>query len=503
MGESSKKTLNVFFGNGDYNVNENTVKFIEKLFGINWNNKVWDGNVNIPYAGIDDELQKILLSCIDNKNISFDPLDRLKHSIGKSSVEILNSRLSILPEIVDAVVYPDYNELQDLLKTLKNENIHITVYGGGTSVTGGLISKYSGTGKTIAIDTYGFKKVGLKDGIAICGSGLTGKELEEMLNTKGKTMGNFPESFNYSTVGGWIATKESGQESNQYGDIENMVSYVELARSDGLFSDPHAPRFSSGISVKDVALGSEGKCGIIMNAGIKIYNLPERRYHYSYFFKSFKGGIKSLMEMEKFPTVLRLSDETETEFLFLSQNNSMLKNVFDKYLSLRNVKRGSLLILINNDEKFKKPVNGIYSGRTIARIWENTRYERPYFGNVLWKHGLVPDTLETGVSWENIIKLYDETISTFNNSIRTMNIQGVIMSHISHFYIDGCAIYFTFIIKTDKTDDLIKIRENMINTFIRSGGSVTHHHGLGKYFEGFAGNNAVFVNRLGDDIFDK
>ena len=158
MGESSKKTLNVFFGNGDYNVNENTVKFIEKLFGINWNNTVWDGNVNVPYAGIDEELHKILLSCIDDKNISFDPVDRLKHSVGKSSIEILNSRLSILPEIVDAVVYPDYNELQDLLKTLKNKNIHITVYGGGTSVTGGLISKYSGNGRTISIDTLRFKK---------------------------------------------------------------------------------------------------------------------------------------------------------------------------------------------------------------------------------------------------------------------------------------------------------------------------------------------------------
>ena len=503
MDETGKKTFNVFFGSSNYNINENTAKFIEKLFDINWNNIIWDGNVNIPYAGVDGELQKILLNCINIENISFDPMDRLKHSIGKSSIEILDSRLSVLPKIVDAVVYPDYNEVYNLLKTLKKENMHITVYGGGTSVTGGLISKYSGNGRTISIDTSRFKKIELNDGMAICGSGFTGRELEEILNTKVKTMGNFPESFNYSTVGGWISTRESGQESNQYGDIENMVCSVELARSDGLFSDPYLPRFSSGISVKDVAMGSEGKCGIILNAGIKVHDLPEKRHYYSYFFKSFKDGVKSIREMRKFPTILRLSDETETEFLFLSQDNSMVKNIFDKYLSLRNVNKGSLLILINNNNGFKKPVNGIYSGKTIAKIWENTRYERPYFGNVLWKHGLVPDTLETSVSWENIIKLYDEAILTFNNSIKNLNITGIIMSHISHFYINGCAIYFTFIIKTDKTDDLIKIRKNMVNTFISNGGSITHHHGLGKYFEEFAGNNAMFINSLRDDVFDK
>ena len=150
----------------------------------------------------------------------------------------------------------------------------------------------------------GLKKIELNDGMAICGSGFTGRELEEILNTKGKTMGNFPESFNYSTVGGWISTMESGQESNQYGDIENMVCSVELARSDGLFSDPYLPRFSSGISVKDVAMGSEGKCGIILNAGIKVHDLPEKRHYYSYFFKSFKDGVKSIREMRKFPVFI-------------------------------------------------------------------------------------------------------------------------------------------------------------------------------------------------------
>ncbi len=503
MGETSKQALNVFFGNSNYNVNENTAKFIEKLFGINWGNRIWDGNINVPHITVDDELKQILLKCIKIESISFDPVDRMKHSIGKSSIEILNSRLSISPGIVDAVVYPDRNEVYNLVKTLKKENIHITVYGGGTSVTGGLISKYTGKGRTVSIDTSKLKKIELSDGIVLCGAGFTGKELEKILNTKGKTMGNFPESFNYSTVGGWIATKESGQESNQYGDIEDMVSYIELVRSDGLFSDRYSPRSSSGISVKDIAMGSEGKCGIIMNAGIKVYNLPERRHYYSYFFKSFKDGIKSLMQMEKFPTVLRLSDETETEFLFLSQNNSMATDIFSKYLSLRHVNRGSLLILINNNARFKKPSNSIYSGRTIAKIWENTRYERPYFGNVLWEHGLVPDTLETSVSWENIIKLYDEAILSFNNSIRELNIAGIIMSHISHFYIDGCAIYFTFIIKTDKTDDLIKIRKSMVDVFLHNGGSITHHHGLGKYFEEFAGDNSVFMKMLRDDIFDK
>ncbi len=471
----------VLYGQDDGKGFQNEIRYISGRF--QWDLKQdWDGQAEIDFPDTPEEIRKELLGFLTPEEIDFSLEARFLHSLGKSSPEILMAKHGKLSRIVDAVIYPKEEKVQTLLSDLLKHDYRAIIYGGGTSVSGSLLP--FGKGKIVSIDTKNLRKFDARENFAIVGSGLRGVEAERAVNKLGLTFGNFPESFLHSTVGGWVSTKATGQESNYYGGIENMLLGVKMETSQGTLHDDLVPRESAGLQPKDMALGGDGKNGLITEVALKTFPGPVNRYFQSRIYNSFYDGIMALSRMRVFPAVARLSDEMETEFALMGAGDSASIRFFRKYISLRGYSKGALLIIMNNNHVvLPEHKYSMSAGSRPAKSWYKGRYARPGLANVLWKSGLVPDTLETSATWGNIWKLYTETRKAFYDFKNGQGFQGEIMAHISHLYRQGACIYFTFILKGDDELELLQeTRDRLIRTFMANGGSVTHHHGKGKFF---------------------
>ena len=474
--------------------------FIEKLFSIH-SEIVWDGEGNMN-SYKEEENTEELAKYFPEESFKSDLATRYMHSIGKSSVEILESRIGLHIPIVDGVVFPDNSNINAIINGILNSGKKALIYGGGTNVSGCFRIK-PGKG-VIAINTSKLNNISITGNIISAGSGITGPELEKVANAHGLTCGNFPESFNYSTFGGWIATMENGQESNQYGGIENSVISVKVLTSKGEISDNKVPREAAGLQVKTAVTGSEGKYGIILGATIKGFKLPDKKYFSSYSFKTFEEGIEAIKNMKRYPTVLRLSNETETMIALMSGKNTGMKKIFMDYLGLRGVKNGAMMIMVNNDYQFKeKLIGGIPTTAYPAKMWARDRYSRPALANILWKHGYIPDTLETSCQWDKITELYNNTVESFRAAEREKGFTGIIMAHISHIYHTGACIYFTYIIRSENSlEDLLFVRKTIMNSILKNGGAITDHHGSGTLFSIYKNPEKLKMqNMLNDELF--
>ena len=218
---------------------------IEKLLMFNGNEE-WDGSFRVRELSKNEKLRKLLSSILPPDQYSFSDEDRISYSFGKSSIEILAARLGKTTEPVEAVVFPDYGTVEKLIKDLDPKKYQLIPVGGASNVTGDL--SYSKGKVKIALSTKNFKRVDFRENYVILGSGHTGLEAENILHEYGFTIGNFPESFEYSTIGGWVATKAIGQESNQYGGIENIIIGVKMIGSEGFFREEYVPRNSDILS---------------------------------------------------------------------------------------------------------------------------------------------------------------------------------------------------------------------------------------------------------------
>lgn len=481
--KSMERVINVLYDEGrESDASDDMKAYLKRLLDLDWDDTVWDGSVTVPGLNQNKDLLTGLRKYISSERISLDPAQRMKHAIGSSSLEMVRARAGKLPEPVDAVISPLDNEAEELIASYPNVNVRFTIYGGGSSVTGGV--KQKGTGDTVCIDTSNLKDFRLDDNIMVAGSGLTGREIELKLNEQGRTLGFFPESIQYSTVGGWIATRATGQESNQYGDIEDILLGVRLARSDGVVKDQENPRYSTGLMAKDIALGSEGMNGLVLSATFETFPFPRNRFFSTHMFQSFSEAIEHVSKLRMFPSVLRISDETETELALLDVDRRT-RNFLKRYLSVRGIINGSMAIVMSNDKSFGRYLpESVWVGGSGGRKWFKTRFERPWLANALWKRGVTVDTLETSCKWAAVEKLHSSVSAEFYRTVRDAGSSGVIMAHLSHQYHAGTCIYFTFLIKAEHDEEtLLEVRQNIEETILAESGSITHHHGIGTYFE--------------------
>lgn len=498
-----ERVINVLYDGGrESDASEDMKAYLKRLLDLDWDRIVWDGNVTVPGIDQNRSLLTSLRKYISSERISIDPAQRMKHVIGSSSLEMVRARSGKLPEPVDAVITPMDNEAEELVSSYPDKKVRFTIYGGGSSVTGGI--KQKGSGNTVCIDTSNLKDFRLDDNILVAGAGLTGKEIELKLNELGRTLGFFPESIQYSTVGGWIATRATGQESNQYGDIEDILLGVRLARSDGLIKDHENPRYSTGLMAKDVALGSEGLNGLVLSASFETFPFPRSRYFSTHMFQSFHDAIEHVSRLRTFPSVLRVSDETETELALLDVDRRT-RNFLRRYLSVRGIVNGSMAIAMSNDRNFGRYMpESVWIGKKGGRKWFNTRFERPWLANALWKRGITVDTLETSCRWAAVEKLHSSVTAAFYHTVRDTGSSGVIMAHLSHQYHAGTCIYFTFLIRSEQDEEtLMQVRKNIEETILAESGSITHHHGIGTYFEKYLDEPVKQLQRsLHDSMFE-
>ncbi|MBI2608974.1 MAG: FAD-binding oxidoreductase [Deltaproteobacteria bacterium] len=445
----------------------------------------------------------------DLKNISSsateDHKTRLCHSLGKSYIDLIEARKLKRFYAPDAVVFPtSVEEIVHVLQFCKTRKISLVPFGGGSSVLGGVSpEKKEDHQAVITLNLQKMKQIfeiNPLSNTVHTQTGILGPALEKELNQKGFTLGHFPQSFEFSSVGGWIATRSAGQNSTFYGKIEDMVVALKILTPQGLIQTKTVPASSCGPSFKDFFIGSEGCFGIIVEATLKIHPLPQHKTYQSFLFPDFLQGIRALSHIKKLnlsPSLVRLSDAKETEFLFKME--SLKKDFFHlfqkKFFSFLlkkkkiNLGRASLLLIgLEGSHKeiryLKKQLkmlakNTLSLGSRPGWKWHKSRFELPYLRDALIDQGVMIETFETATEWHNIENLYRKVYDTTHTILGP---KALVFCHISHIYLTGASLYFTFLTQA-KNDPILQwhqVKERVTKTLLQEGGTLSHHHGIGR-----------------------
>lgn len=453
----------------------------------------------------------LLRSIVGDENLHYDDFSRAKFSCGKFYGELLDLRLNLVPHPPDAVVAPrNGDELAEIISFCNRERIPVIPAGGQSSVTGALQTPLGGIALDLTKHLNRIVKINAINKTVTVQTGIYGPALEEELNRQGYTCGHFPQSFEYSTVGGWIAARGAGQASTGYGKIEDMVLALKAVTPAGIIETREFPKTAQGWDVFRLFIGSEGTLGVITEATLNIHNYkPENTSYASFIFKSFEQAVTSMQKIIQSeygkPHLFRISDPDETDIAFKTSgfDNSLSDKVL-KSLGFLPGKRSLMFVAVEGDKDYTKFVlgkikgtarkgKGMFIGRSPVIKWLNQRYSSSYMRDPLMDLGIMSDTLETAVTWENLLKVWSAAHAWVK--LRPMT---VFMIHISHVYESGANLYFTFLSPMEKgneRNDFTAFHKGLVNTIVDNGGSLSHHHGVGRvlapWMEGHLGKTSM------------
>lgn len=438
---------------------------------------------------------------VGQTNINTDDYSRVKYSNGKTTEEAMLLRQSITGPVPDIVVHPRHKEdVRRILSLCNDMRIPLYVYSGGSSVNFGF--KCVAGGVALVMSTHMNRVISVNEinQTATVEPGIMGPAYETALNhapqkygtQRRYTCGHFPQSFEFSTVGGWILALGSGQQSSYYGDAYDIVLSQEYVTPAGTFKTHDFPGTATGPKVNDIMKGSEGVYGILVSATLKIFRyLPQNRRQFSYMFPAWEQAVTAAKEISQgefgMPSVLRISDPDETRVAL--KLYGIEGTILDKMMTYRSIPTDTRSLLIGHTEgergfsrNVKKNVAHIcrrYGAIGLTglpvKAWEHGRYRDPYMREDLQDYGIVIDTLESGVTWDNLHHLHQGARAFAASRPHT-----ILMSHASHFYPQGTNLYFIFISKFRDIDDYRCFQKGLIDVIHDRGGSLSHHHGVGK-----------------------
>lgn len=468
-----------------------------------------------------------IIDIVGSENVTLDPYYRLKYATGKTIEEAMKLRKGIVEKVTDCVVHPrNKNDVKKLVMFCNKERIPIYVYGGGTSVNFGLRPAKGGI--TLVLPTYMNKIVRISElnQTVTVEAGILGPALEEALNNAPErfgtrhryTCGHFPQSFEYSSAGGWVVTLGSGQASSYYGDAYNLVISQEYVTPVGSFVTKEYPATATGPKVNDIMKGSEGTFGVLVELTLKIFRyMPQNRKYFGFIFPSWKAAVDASREISQgefgMPAVFRISDEEETHFGL--KLYGIDGTIFDTAMQLRGFKPMQRCLMLGtaeghesytvnvkkNVKRICKEFGAMYLTGFPAKKWEQSRFRDPYLREDLHDFGIITDTLETSVTWENIHYVHQEVRKVVKARPKT-----ICLTHASHFYPQGTNLYFIFFAKMDDVNEYIKFQDSILDAIAKSGGSLSHHHGIGRmiapWIEEHLGKEQMAVLRALKKHFD-
>jgi len=433
-------------------------------------------------------------------------LDRLAHARGQGLPDLLRLRSATVPAMPDAVVRPgDVQELEGVLRAAGDAGVRVIPRGGGTSVTGGVtVLPEDRPVVCVALeDLAGLETLDETSGLATFGAGTTGPALEAALAARGFTLGHFPQSFELSTLGGWIATRASGQESLGYGAIQDLVAGVEVIAPAGRLALPALPGSAAGPDLRQLVLGSEGRLGVITRATVRVRRRPETLRAMGTLMPSWGAGLAAARSLvrERVPlTLLRLSDAPETEVgLAVGLGGApWLRPLLGGYLSLRGIRGGWGCLLLTGAAGSESSVDreleraaavlrrhgGVSLGERPGRTWIRDRFRHPYLRDSLLDRGIATDTLETAAPWSRLPELAEAVRRAIAGSLEEEDERVAVLCHVSHPYPDGSSLYFTLFFRCPSDADSAvarwaAIKRAATDALVTAGGTVSHHHGVG------------------------
>jgi len=438
--------------------------------------------------------------------ITTDPETRLSHSHGQSLPDWIGLRAGMLYRFPDGVAFPSSaEEVQSLLDFAEKQKIILIPYGGGTSVLGHL---------TVPEDRRPVLTVSLKrlnrminlderSLLATFEAGIIGPDLEAHLQSHGFTLGHYPQSFEYSSLGGWIATRSSGQYSTLYGRIDEQFQGGTVVAPGGKLVIPPFPASAAGPDLRHLILGSEGRLGFITEATMKIQPLArgEEEAVFGLFFPSWERGVEGLRKLfaRRIPLLMaRLSSARETSINLDFSGHERTVAFLRRYLPLRGVpnEEGCMCLLgfRGTDRLMKtlrkevgtvlKEEKAVPLGKAMGESWKKYRFLMPYLRNTLWSMGYAVETVETAVIWSRVTETVEAMERAMANSLASFGEPVLTFSHLSSPYPTGSNIYTTalFKIASDGEETLERwrhLKKAVSEAIVASGGTISHQHGVG------------------------
>jgi alkyldihydroxyacetonephosphate synthase len=336
--------------------------------------------------------------------------------------------------------------------------------------------------------------------LATFGAGVTGPDMEAQLRAHGFTLGHFPQSFEYSTLGGWVATRSSGQQSLRYGRIEKLFAGGRVETPLGELVLPPFPASAAGPDLREMVLGSEGRLGILTQAQIRLSSLPEREEFHAVFFPDFLHGVEAVQKILSSGLslcLLRLSTANETITTLALAGHENLIGALERLLTIRGLGDSKCMLLLgfsgksvlvrtNRSEALSitAKYGGIHVGKTFGEQWHKNRFRTPYLRNTLWEMGYGVDTIETAIDWGNTPRMVEQIETALRDAMSGIGERVHIFTHLSHVYPFGSSVYTTYLFRLTSDPDETIARWHAMKTaasqaIIATGGTISHQHGVG------------------------
>ncbi len=480
----------------DYELSEDARAFLRERLGE---------GVAPKDAGLHEVLASVPDSRLDDARVVTDARSRLMHARGQSFPDWVALRSGRVGPFPDAVALPEtHEEVVDRLNWARERGACVVPYGGGTSVVGHLALPAQER-PVLCLSLERLNRLDALDAtnwLATLGAGAAGPEVEAQLRAKGWTLGHFPQSFEYSTLGGWVVTRSSGQQSLRYGRIEQLFAAGRVVTPRGELPVGGVAASSAGPDLREALMGSEGRFGILTEAQVRIRPLPERDEFHGVFFGNWTqalSGIRELAQSGVPVSMLRLSNAVETETqLRLAAGHQNAIAWLERYLRLRGIDQGKCMLMVGMTgtarevRRLRGDVRaicarhgGVHTGQLTGRGWAKNRFRGPYLRNSLWEAGYAADTVETCVNWTEATRTMEAIEQAAHAALARFGERVHAFTHLSHVYRQGCSVYSTFVFRAAPTpeENLERwqvLKRSASEAIVACGGTISHQHGVGR-----------------------
>lgn len=437
-----------------------------------------------------DTHHQALAAIVGEQFCRIDQAGRLLRAGGKSTLDLLRRNASGPQDAPDAVLLPATDdEVAAILSYCTQQGIAVVPFGGGTSVVGGLDPIRGDFAAVISLDLRRFDELISLDkisGEAEFGAGVTGPDAERLLGAHGFSLGHFPQSFQFATLGGFAATRSSGQDSAGYGRFDDMVRGLRTITPAGVLDLGRAPASAAGPDLRQLLIGSEGVFGVITRVRVRVHPVPATTRYEAWSFPDFATGaaaLRAITQTGTGPTVVRLSDEAETGVNLASTEQIGEQQITGGCLAIT-LFEGTAEHTESRHAETRALLaaqGGTSLGEQPARAWEHGRFSAPYLRDSLLAAGALCETLETATSWSNLPTLKAAVTEALTTALADSGTPALVMCHISHVYPTGASLYFTVVAgqRGNPIEQWRAAKTAASEAIMRTGGTITHHHAVG------------------------
>ena len=438
--------------------------------------------------------------------VSIDKEVRLRHARGQSFPDWIAMHSGAFEVFPDGVAFPESTaDVENLLMLASEHDLIVIPFGGGTSVVGH-INPQKGSRPVLTIAMSKMDQLidlDTESQIATFGAGTQGPAVEAQLDAQGYRLGHYPQSWELSTLGGWIAARSSGQQSLGYGRIEQMFAGGTLVTPQGVLNIADIPASSAGPDLREMMMGTEGRAGIFTEVKMRVQPQPEEELFKVAFLPNWEAGkevLRQAVQKNVRLSMLRLSNAVETDaHLHLGTSPSQFLAI-STYLKARGLSSDKVMLTygVSGDKaqnklaltQFNKLLkqHGSVTGKItdiMGSVWAHGRFKFPYLRGTLWDKGIMVDTFETATNWNNIDEQMQQMQEAVQNALADEGENVMAFTHISHVYKQGASLYTTYFFRAAKDHATTlkrwqKIKQAASLSLANGTATISHQHGVGR-----------------------